>query len=100
MRSRPAANMPVNVFAAVTIAWQAEPLVEAVHGALPGAHIDPERSSTIMMTTSLRDATPLAETATEPMPNHFMKYVGALVDAATVTVRRFVLLGSLATLTL
>ncbi len=60
--SRPAANCPVKILAALRML--AQPLLE---------FIEPDRSMTIMMTTSRREAVPIALMVVELILNHFMK---------------------------
>jgi hypothetical protein len=58
-------ELAVNILAALNMVWQAL-------GTVP-LFMDPERSSTIMMTTSRRDALPLALMVVEKIWNQPMK---------------------------
>src|SRR5579871_3771162 len=51
-------------------------------------HMEPDRSSTSMATTSRREAVPLAVMVVELMLNQRMNQVGTVVVAVTETVRR------------
>src|SRR5258708_32867183 len=89
MRSRPLANCPTNIFADDT---------KAPHD--PEEFIDPERSRTIMTTTSRRAALPVAPIFVVVKPSQRMKNVFTCVVAVTVTLRALGLLGSSNTTTL